>query len=279
MPNLTNYHSHTLYCDGRASMRDFIRFALSYGFTSYGFSPHAPLPFQTTWTMEPDQMDQFITEFRQLKEEYADRIDLYVGMEIDYLNEMHNPSIPYFQALPLDYRIGSVHMLYDGQGEVVDIDVPPATFKKIVKKKFCGDLELVIRLYYHRLKRMLELGGFDIVGHADKIHYNASCYHPGLMDELWYDVLVREYFAEIVRRGYQIEINTKSYLDTSFLFPDDRYLPFLHELGAKVQVNSDAHYPDRINSGRPEALRALRQAGFETVMELRKGKWEEVPIR
>ena len=42
--NLTNYHSHSLYCDGRANMEDFIRFALSEGFTSYGFSSHAPLP-------------------------------------------------------------------------------------------------------------------------------------------------------------------------------------------------------------------------------------------
>ena len=35
MPNLTNYHSHCLYCDGRANMEDFIRFAISAGFTSY----------------------------------------------------------------------------------------------------------------------------------------------------------------------------------------------------------------------------------------------------
>ena len=26
MGNLTNYHSHSLYCDGRAGMEDFVRF-------------------------------------------------------------------------------------------------------------------------------------------------------------------------------------------------------------------------------------------------------------
>ena len=52
MTNLTNYHSHCLYCDGRANMEDFIRFAISEGFTSYGISSHAPLPFSTAWTME-----------------------------------------------------------------------------------------------------------------------------------------------------------------------------------------------------------------------------------
>ena len=45
--NLTNYHSHCLYCDGRADMDSFIRFAISEGFTSYGVSSHAPLPFPT----------------------------------------------------------------------------------------------------------------------------------------------------------------------------------------------------------------------------------------
>lgn len=64
-------------------------------------------------------------------------------------------------------------------------------FKTIVDGHFCGDLEHVVRLYYGRLTRMLELGGFDIVGHADKMHYNAACYRLGLLDEPWYDELVR----------------------------------------------------------------------------------------
>ena len=47
-------------------MEDFIRFALSEGFTSYGFSSHAPLPFSTAWTMEWDAMDDYLAEFHRL---------------------------------------------------------------------------------------------------------------------------------------------------------------------------------------------------------------------
>ena len=72
MTNLTNYHSHCLYCDGRANMEDFIRFAISEGFSSYGISSHAPLPFSTAWTMEWDRMDDYLSEFSRLKEKYAD---------------------------------------------------------------------------------------------------------------------------------------------------------------------------------------------------------------
>ena len=55
--NLTNYHSHSLYCDGRAGMEDFVRFALSEGFTSYGFSSHAPLPFSCLLYTSPSPRD------------------------------------------------------------------------------------------------------------------------------------------------------------------------------------------------------------------------------
>ena len=276
--NLTNYHSHSLYCDGRAGMEDFVRFALSEGFTSYGFSSHAPLPFSTAWTMEWDRMNDYQAEFHRIKEKYAGKIELYLGLEIDYLNEESNPSAARFRELPLDYRIGSVHMLYNERGEVVDVDVPADVFRQIVDKQFGGDLEQVVRLYYGRLRRMLELGGFDVVGHADKMHYNAACYRPGLLDEAWYDTFVKEYFEDIAARGYQVEINTKSYHDLGTFYPNERYFPLLRSLGIRVQVNSDSHYPERINSGRPEALRALKQAGYEIVMEMYNGVWQEMPI-
>ena len=88
--NLTNYHSHSLYCDGRANMEDFIRFALSEGFTSYGFSSHAPLPFPTAWTMEWDCMDDYLAEFRRLKAKYAGQIELYIGVYKRQLLLLHS---------------------------------------------------------------------------------------------------------------------------------------------------------------------------------------------
>ena len=66
-------------------MEDFIRFAISEGFSSYGISSHAPLPFSTAWTMEWDRMDDYLSEFSRLKEKYADKIELAIGLEIDYL--------------------------------------------------------------------------------------------------------------------------------------------------------------------------------------------------
>ena len=276
--NLTNYHSHCSFCDGRAPLEEFVKEAISQGFYSYGVSSHAPLPFPTRWTMEWEQMEAYLDEFKNLRSKYADEIELYVGLEIDYLNEESNPSVASFTELPLDYRIGSVHLLYDAAGEVVDIDCSPAVFKERVDRHFNGDVLRVVRMYFDRLFRMVELGGFDILGHADKMHYNASCYHPGLLDEPWYEALMKDYFSLVASRGYLVEINTKAYDSLGTFYPNSRYWELMKEYQIKVLVNSDAHYPERINAGRMEALRLLQAKGFATVAELHQGSWREVPI-
>lgn len=273
--NLTNYHSHCSFCDGHAPLEEFVKAAIGQGFTSYGVSSHAPLPFPTRWTMNWEQMPDYLKEFARLKEKFAEEIELYVGLEIDYLDEESRPATPCFQELPLDYRIGSVHLLHDDQGEVVDVDCSPERFREITDKHFDGDIVRVIHLYYERLLCMVESGGFDILGHADKIHYNASVYRPGLLDEDWYEDLMRHYFSAVARKGYIVEINTKAYVSLGTFYPNERYFPLLKELGIRVHVNSDAHYPVRINLGRPEALVALKKAGYTTVTELHHGQWRE----
>ena len=260
--NLTNYHSHCSFCDGRAPFEEFVKEAISQGFYSYGVSSHAPLPFPTQWTMEWEQMEAYLDEFKNLHSKYADEIELYVGLEIDYLNEESNPSVARFTELPLDYRIGSVHLLYDAAGEVVDIDCSPAVFKERVDRHFNGDVLRVVRMYFDRLFRMVELGGFDVLGHADKMHYNASCHHPGLLDEPWYEALMKDYFSLVASRGYLVEINTKAYDSLGTFYPNSRYWELMKEYQIKVLVNSDAHYPERINAGRMEALRLLQAKGL-----------------
>lgn len=276
--NLTNYHSHCIYCDGRADMDSFIRFAIAEGFTSYGVSSHAPLPFSTHWSMEWDQMENYLNEFKAVKQRYADQIEFYVGLEIDYLDDDNNPSSEHFTTLPLDYRIGSVHLLENDKGEVIDIDVSTPVFAKIVGEHFNGDLERLIRTFYSRQHRMLELGGFDILGHADKLHKNALSLRPKILDEIWYDQLINELFDHVLAKGYMIEINTKAYETNNVFFPNERYFHKMNAMNIPVLVNSDAHYPERINSGRKEALIALKKAGFTTIRELHNNQWQNCKI-
>ena len=47
-------------------------------------------------------------------------------------------------------------------------------------------------LFVAAAREMLEKGGFDIVGHFDKVGQNASYFHPGIEDSSFY---VSAFFA------------------------------------------------------------------------------------
>ena len=125
---MTNFHSHCDFCDGHAPMEAFVREAISRGFEAYGISSHAPFPVQNSCNMRRERMADYLDEFRRLKQIYSSEIELYIGLEIDFLDDTFNPSIPYFQELPLDYRIGSVHYIVAPDGTPIDTDGPPSRF-------------------------------------------------------------------------------------------------------------------------------------------------------
>lgn len=277
--NLTNYHSHSSFCDGKAPIEDFIKKAIDQGFSSYGISSHAPLPFSTKWNMEQADVPEYLSQIDQLKEKYSNKIELYAGMEIDYLNRIHNPANNYFQTLPLDYRIGSVHMLYDNKGEIVDLDSKPDIFANNIKEHFHNNLKNTIISYYDKLIDMIELGGFDILGHADKISLNANIYHPGILKEKWYLDKIKEYFHFIAEKQIMVEINTKAYTLYNIFFPNQEHFQLIKNLQIPVLVNSDSHHPDLINSGRIEALTCLKNAGIKTVREYTNKRWQDIPIQ
>lgn len=276
--NRTNYHSHCSFCDGKAPMEDFVKSAIAAGFTSYGVSSHAPLPFETRWTLKAADVPAYLEELARLKSKYAAEIDIYAGMEIDYLNDSQNPAIDYFQNLPLDYRIGSVHLLYTPDGKIVDTDTNPEKFKKLVEKDFHGDLRLVVDSYFNASSRMVELGGFDFVGHADKISHNAELYDASLSEQDWFKKRLEGYFSLIAEKGLMMEINTKAYTKKGCFFPSMRHFGLLKELGIPVLVNSDAHLPELVNDNRTVALDLLKKSGFQTVRQLEKGKWVDVEL-
>ncbi|MDL2221101.1 histidinol-phosphatase [Parabacteroides sp. OttesenSCG-928-N08] len=279
---LSNYHSHTTFCDGRSAPEDFVKFALSNRFHTYGFSAHSPLPFETFWNMSPSDLPEYLQEIQRLKEKYADKITLYTGMEIDYLDESYNASIPYFREMPLDYRIASIHYLPASDRLSIDnvacVDGPLEEFREAMNGFFGGDIRRFVVRYYESVMRMIQAGGFDIVGHIDKIFQNGQFIEGFDMDAGWYKELLRACLEEAAKQGLMVEINTKNLNNKRETFPNQRFLPWLFELKIPVMVNSDCHYPHLVNDGREEAFELLKQAGFTSTRELINGVWSDVNI-
>lgn len=268
-----NFHSHTEFCDGRAQMEAFAREAVKQGFTHYGFSPHSPIPIESPCNMAKHNVPLYLAEVERIRRDYGDKCRFYAAMEIDYLDDSWGPAITYFRELPLDYRIGSVHFIPSQDGEFVDIDGHFEGFARKMHRYFHDDIRYVVETFYSQSRKMVLAGGFDILGHLDKIGHNASLYKPGIEEEDWYRSLVNDLIDLAIEKGLTIEINTKAYATTApagapghpagnpdgqgRLFPSKRYLSKLVGSGVTLLINSDAHVPVLIDASRSEVARML----------------------
>ena len=257
--DLYNLHTHTQFCDGHANMEEFVTEAIATGFTHLGFTPHSPISVDSPCNMTRDDVQTYLDEMKRLQHIYGKQIHLYTAMEIDYVSVGDGPANEYFKNLPLDYRIGSVHFIPDISNPelMVDIDGKFQGFKQRMGQNFGGDIEYVVRTFFAQMMAMVEEGGFDIVGHMDKIGFNASQYRDGIDEEPWYDKLVIDLFENIMDHHLTIEVNTKAWLQRNRFYPNLKYFGMLKRFNAPVVVNSDAHYPTLLNSGRQEALKLL----------------------
>lgn len=261
------FHSHTEFCDGRATMEAFAREVVSRGFTHYGFSPHCPLPIVSPCNMRWSDVSRYLAEVERIRGEYGDRCRFYASMEVDYLGNEFGPLHHDIQRLPLDYIIGSVHFIPNREGVLVDVDGRFETFKRKMKDYFEDDIRYVCETFYSQSMAMVDAGGFDIIGHLDKIGQNASYYQQEIEEEPWYQELVDGLIDKVIsynaanpQRPITVEINTKAYADhEGRLFPHPRHWKRLLEASVPMVVNSDAHVPALIDASREIAFSLLAE--------------------
>jgi len=276
---LSNYHSHCIFCDGRSSMEEFVHFAIAKGLKKYGFSSHAPLPFNTFWNMKLDDFAEYQSEFKRLKKKYQSEIELYIGLEVDYIHhfiEIHNDL---YSSDTMDYLIGSIHYMDRlPSGDFWTIDGNFRDFFAGLKLLFDSEIRPAVERFYEISQCMIEKGGFDIVGHFDKIAMNASKCTDFNSSASWYKNRVGELLQLIKDKELILEVNTKSLVEKGLCFPDLMFFPLINDLQIPIVVNSDCHYPTNILDGFEPAFKALKTAGFKTTQQLIGGSWQAVEI-
>ncbi len=256
--DLYNLHSHTHFCDGKASMQEIAEAAHRVGMLHLGFTPHSPIACHSTCNMVREAVDPYLSEIARLRDIHGEQMQVWQSMEIDYLSRDFGPHIDYFQRLPLDYRLASVHFVPNYDGIPIDCDGRYERFSQRLKEEFRGDIRYVVEKFFEHTLTMIELGGFDILGHFDKIARNASQASPGIEEESWYEALIDDVISHAISAQVAIEVNTKAYDEHKRFFPSQRWMDKVIASGLPIVVNSDVHHPDKVNAGRNEALKLIR---------------------
>ncbi|SRR5579884_152510 len=258
-------HTHSSYCDGEAAMEDVVLTAIEKGIHHVGFSSHAPLPFETDWTMPPQDLDRYLAEAADLRQRYGDRITIRVGLEVDYVP---HPEVADFQAhhvyaRALDYRIGSVHFLGDGYPPA-SFDGSEEEFRRILKQSYGGDMETMSANYYGRVAEMATQRCVDVIGHVDLIkRWNLNeQYFSGA--EPWYRRQVEAALAAIAASGRLVELNTSAWRKgLSEPYPSEWILARCRDLDIPIILSADAHAPDQLDFAYERAESLLSRLGID----------------
>ncbi|MEO1053972.1 MAG: histidinol-phosphatase [Bacteroidota bacterium] len=275
----TNYHSHCHFCDGKFEPEEYLKRAIDKNMIAYGFSSHAPLPFDAKWCISEGDVGAYVEEVKRLRSSYADHIQVYMGMEVDFIPGVASPKAAKYVVKDLDYTIGSIHFVdrFDN-GEPWEVDATYQTFKRGVDEIFGGNVRKAVTRYFALTREMVETSRPDIVGHLDKIKiHNKDGQHFAEFSK-WYQVEVLKTLDCIAGAGCIIEINTRGIYKglTTKPYPSPWILEEILKRKIPVTLNSDTHHPEDIINSFGKTAYLLRELGFKCLRVLLDNQWQDV---
>ena len=277
---LTNYHTHFSICDGRGEAEDYVRAALDRGFAALGFSSHAPLPYPNGWTMKEKDLPRYFAEVGRLREAYRGRIEIYLGLEVDYIPLPDGTSRLSWTGGGLDYTIGSMHIIPGGPEGYREVDYTEDVYRAILEEDFGGDIRAFAAAYYRSFGELAVRHRPTVLGHFDLIKKNNPVEKYFRENDDWYRRTVEGVIPAVAASGCIVEVNTGGLARgrTSTVYPSPWILRLLREAEVPVMLNSDAHTPENLDARYPEAREIILDAGYREVMTLRADGWKRVPV-
>ena len=245
----TNYHTHTVWCDGKNTVEEMILSAIEKGFDVIGFSSHSTYPDDNACTVPCEKLPGYFAEVRSQAAKYAGRIAVLCGVEADYIPGTTDPDRSRYAAFSPDYIIGSIHYVVAPDGERVPVDHTPGLLADGITAHFGGSAEAFVRAYFAQEREMVRRFDFDIVGHADLCRkFNAK--HPYFDENAPYYLEELKKTADaIAKSGKMVEVNTgaisRGWLDDAY--PSAEFRAMLRERGVKFVLNSDSHAADTLD--------------------------------
>ena len=269
---ISDMHMHSTFStDSQVPPETLIETAIRRGLKIISITDH----MDCEWTEDPGSYifdeKEYFPAMQELKKNYADRIDLRIGMEFGFRDEENvvekiDKRWAELKDMPFDFIIGSTHLY----------DYGDPCFPKFWEGKRAAE---VIRRYYEAtLFNVSHYDDFDIYGHLD---YVMRYIPDGVHIEVTRFLDITEaIIMELLKKGKGLEINT-SRLNKGFSKPnpDPIILKMYRQLGGEIiTVGSDAHKAEYVGGNFDKARDILLDCGFKyyTVFKEHKAEFKEL---
>jgi len=249
-----DYHVHTHFsADSRALPEDCVERAVRFGLGEIAFTDHLDFRYRTLDPYPYIDVDAYVRRVLELREEYAGRIKVVLGLELGLTPEIAHLARTVTDRHPYDFIICSTH---DIKGEGVY-----GSYFDRKKKRAAYDG------YFKEALSVIRSGApFSVYGHLDFIERYGPYEDPIVYYKDHADVL-DAVFKALIEGGRGLEVNTSGF---RYGFPHTNPKPELlcryRELGGKIlTVGSDAHRSSDIARDFDAAKDMLVSLGFRYV--------------
>ncbi len=266
-----DFHTHTTYCDGKSTPRQMVEAAYRMGLTDFGISGHADYSmWEPGFGMSDEILAAYKKELEALREEYAGKLNLYIGIELDTLG-------PVQQA---EYTIGSTHSILK-DGNLVMVDDTEEKLVQAVETLWNGNWYAMAEDYFELEATVYDQLHCDWVGHFDLItKFNEGYRHFDETKDAYLEPALAA-MKKLNSQGLPFEINTgaisRGYRTAPY--PNSILLRELKAMGGRIMINSDSHSADTIAYAFEQAQRIAYECGFRKVSVLTPRGLEEIPLQ
>ena len=268
---MSSCHNHTTYSDGSSTPYSMVTEAVKLGLTGIGITDHSYTDFDQRYCMKKDKIPDYISEIKRLQAQFAGRLAVAVGLELDLYSRP-------VKREDYDFVIGSVHYIKH-ENEYYPIDDSKSGEERIINEVFGGNSREFAAAYYNSVFQNVVKNCPDIIGHFDLIT------KFGLINETDadYQNIVFEIIDKILETdpGVIFEVNTgviwRGYKSTAY--PNDFILKYLCDKNARVTVNTDAHSASKIAFGFENELMRLYKIGFKKITILTRKGFVDVDLK
>lgn len=264
-----NYHTHSLFCDGKNTPREIADEAVSKGMQYLGFSSHCMYPFSSDWHMPSRDFQKYCDEITALKAEYAGKLTILKGFEAEFIPGVTAPDFSRYESLQPDYLIGGVHYVTNPADtgpspRFCAVDGPTAEVAVDIDRVFHGDAKAFVQEYFAWERAMIASCDFTFLAHADLIRRRNGELHFFDETDGWYRRELKETARTIAQHGVVVEINTGGMARgcTTSPYPSLEFLTLLKEYDVPALVSADAHEKSNLTWGFDLAMDHAKAAGY-----------------
>lgn len=176
------------------------------------------------------------------------------GIELGQTTQNPEGAREALERYPYDFAIGSLHNMR-GMEDFYYIDC---------RGKSGGEVDGLLNEYWTQVLEMIDLGGFDSLGHLTyPIRYIQGDQGVQVDLERHYE-RIDEIFTRLIEKGMALEVNTSGlYGSLGETMPGKELLSRYYRLGGRLLTfGSDAHCTENLGKGIDEAMEQARDIGF-----------------